>query len=59
MGKLLVCYSPRRNSTMPPKDCKKNFLLSLVKDKMIGDHYSVTHSIPKVVDLMSEIAEHL
>ena len=25
---------------------------------MIGDHYSVTHSIPEVIDLMSEIAEH-
>ena len=33
-----------------------NFL-SLLQDKMIGDHYSVARGVPEVVDLTSEIAE--
>jgi hypothetical protein len=40
---------------MPP-DGKKSFL-SLLQDKMIGDHYSVARSVPEIVSLSSEIAE--
>jgi hypothetical protein len=40
---------------MPP-DGQKSFL-SLLQDKMIGDHYSVARGVPEIVDLMSEIAK--
>jgi hypothetical protein len=40
---------------MPP-DGKKSFL-SLLQDKMIGDHYSVARSVPEIVNLSSKIAE--
>ena len=40
-----------------PPDGKRNFL-SLVQDEIIQEHYSVTHSIPEVVDLSREIAGH-
>lgn len=57
-GETIMFLQPQaggRNSTMPPEDAgKKNFLLSLVKNKKIGDHYSVTHHIPKVVDWFDE-----
>ena len=39
-----------------PPDGKNNFL-SLLQDKMIGDHYSVARGVPEIVDLSSEIAE--
>ena len=32
-----------------PPDGKKNFL-SLLQDKMIGDHYSVARGVPEVID---------
>ena len=41
---------------MPPDGGKKNFL-SLLQDKMIGDHYSVARGVPEIVDLLSELAE--
>jgi hypothetical protein len=47
--------APGRIVKCPP-DGKKNFL-SLLQDKMIGDHYSVARGVPEVVDLTSEIAE--
>jgi hypothetical protein len=37
-----------------PLDGKKSFL-SLLQDKMIGDHYSVAHGVPKIFDLTSEL----
>ena len=37
-----------------PPDGKKNFL-SLAEDEIVGDHYSVTHSIPEVVNSLREI----
>ena len=40
-----------------PPSGDKSFL-SLLQDKHIGDHYSVAHGVPEVVDLTSEIAEH-
>ena len=39
-----------------PPDGKNSFL-SLLQDKMLGDHYSVARSVPEIVDLSSEIAE--
>jgi hypothetical protein len=39
-----------------PPDGKKSFL-SLLQDQSIGDHYSVAHGVPEIVDLMSKIAE--
>jgi hypothetical protein len=39
-----------------PSDGEKSFL-SLLQDKMIGDHYSVARGVPEIVDLSSKIAE--
>jgi hypothetical protein len=51
----ILCYSPRRIVAHPPGG-EKSFL-SLLQDKMIGDHYSVAHGVPEVIDLTSGIAE--
>jgi hypothetical protein len=39
-----------------PPDGKKSFL-SILQDEKNGDHYGVTCGVPKVIDLMSEVAE--